>query len=171
MKNIVNIDFTQVYSAAGHEATGTVVENALGLPFMFVKQIGATTSAAGEWAAMATTGISVSTIGYVSRTAATSLVNAVSTVALAAGVFQSALATGSFGWVQIGGVGVTALAVTDTNIAAGDPLVIDGGATPVGATDTMADGEEESCCGFALTADNGSVQDAYTYTIINHYGL
>lgn len=146
-------------------AIGTVQEDEKGNRFMYVKQVGATTSAAGEWAAAATSG----TKGEVSRTAATSCVNAVSTVALAVGVFQSALATNSYGWVQISGVGVTALAVTDGNVVQGDPLVIDGGATPVGATDTMADGEEEGVCGYALAADNGTTQDAGSYTIRSIY--
>jgi len=167
MKNMVFVDFTKVYTAAGHEVIGTVVEDAFGRPFMFVKQVGATSSAVGEWANMASSG----TMGEVSRTAATSLINAVSTVALCAGVFQSIAAVDTYCWIQIGGVGVKTLAVTDGNVAAGDPLVIDGGATAVGATDTMADGEEESCCGFALAADSGTTQLAGSYTIINHYGL
>ena len=57
------------------------------------------------------------------------------------------------------------LAVTDGNVVAGDPLVIDGGGTPVGATDTMADGEEEGVCGFALDADSGTTQLLGSYTI------
>ncbi|MGA4923180.1 hypothetical protein, partial [Bacillus subtilis] len=78
--------------------------------------IGATTSAVGEMAAAATTW------GTVSRTAATSVVNAVSTVAVPVGVFQSALATNKYGFVQTKGDGRVALAVTDGNVAAGDPL-------------------------------------------------
>lgn len=144
---------------------GTIVENQYGDRFMLCKQIGATTSAVGEWAAAATTGISAATRGYVSRTAATSLVNAVSTVALAVGVFQGVAAVGAFCWVQISGLGVSILAVTDGAIAAGDPLVIDGGATCVGATDTLADGEEESLAGWALDADSGTTQVAGSYTI------
>lgn len=147
--------------AARGPALGTIAENEYGDRFMWCKQEGATTSAAGEWANCGTTGLR----GYVSRTAASSLINAVSTVALCAGVFQSAVAQNSYCWIQISGVGVTALATTDGSVAAGDPLVIDGGATAVGATDTMADGEEESCCGFALAADSGTVQTAGTYTI------
>jgi hypothetical protein len=146
---------------------GTVVENQYGDRFMFVKQIGATSSAVGEIAQAATTGISIATRGYVSRTAATSLVNAVSTVALAVGVFQSILATNAFGWVQITGLGVTTIAVTDGGVAAGDPLVIDGGATCVGAVDTMADGEEEACFGYALDADSGTTQLLGSYVLHN----
>jgi hypothetical protein len=146
---------------------GTVVENQYGDRFMLVKQIGATTSAVGEIAQAATTGISAATRGFVSRTAATSLVNGVSTVALAVGVFQGIAATGAFCWAQISGLGVTALAVTDGGVAAGDPLVVDGGATCVGAVDTMADGEEESAFAFALDADVGTVQAAGSYTLHN----
>ena len=159
--------FTDVFTSATNipHPVGTVVFNQYGDRFMFVKQIGATSSAVGEWAAAATTGVSIATRGFVTRTAATSLVNAVSTVGLAVGVFQSVLATDNWGWVQISGLGVTTLAVTDGNVAAGDPLVVDGGASPIGATDTMADGEEESICGWALAADSGTTQLLGSYTI------
>lgn len=159
MSSIKMSSFSTVDTTARHPV-GTRAEDEYGNPHMYCKQVGATTSAVGEWANVSTTG----TIGTVSRTAATSLINAVSTVALAAGVFRGAAATDTFCWVQIGGVGQEAL-TTDTGIAAGDPLVIDGGATAVGATDTMADGEEESCCGFAFTADSGAVQPAGSYSI------
>lgn len=155
-------DFSYVTTIAGNGPTlGTRASDELGNEFMWVKQEGATSSAVGEWANCGTTGL----VGYVSRTAASSLINAVSTVALCAGVFQSIIAQNSYGWIQISGVGVKALATTDGSVAAGDPLVIDGGATAVGASDTMADGEEESCCGFALAADVGTTQAAGTYTI------
>lgn len=162
--NAQNSVFTSVDVAAAHPI-GTVCEGAYGDRFMYVKQVGATSSAVGEWANAASSG----TRGEVSRTAATSLINAVSTVALAVGVFQSILATNQFGWVQIGGIGVKTLAVTDGSVAAGDPLVIDGGATAVGATDTMADGEEESICGWALAADSGTTQPAGSYSIRSIY--
>ena len=160
-------DFGDVFTSSTNlpHPVGTIVENQYGDRFMFCKQIGATSSAVGEWAAAATTGVSIATRGYVSRTAATSVVNAVSTVALAVGVFQSIAAVGTWCWVQISGLGVKTLAVTDGGVAAGDPLVIDGGATPVGATDTMADGEEESICGWALDADSGTTQLLGSYTI------
>ena len=156
--------FTYVTTLAQNgPSLGTIGEDELGRRFMWCINEGATTSASGEWANCGTTG----TVGYVSRTAASSLINAVSTVALAAGVFVSAIAQNSYGWIQISGTGWKALATTDGNVAAGDPLVIDGGATAVGATDTMADGEEESCCGFALAADSGTTQTAGTYSILS----
>ena len=138
-----------------------VFDTATGRWFAYIKQVGATTSAVGEIAAGASSG----TYGEVSRTAASSLVNAVSTVALPRGVFQSILATNKYGFIQTIGDGRVTLAVTDGNVAAGDPLVIDGGATCVGAVDTMADGEEESVFGVAMTADSGTTQPAGSYTL------
>lgn len=154
--------FSDVYTtlAGTNCVLGEVREGPQGSLFRLVKQMGATASAAGEWAHFASSG----TYGEVSRSAATALINAVSTVAVPAGVFQSALASGSFGWLQTKGLGLKDL-TTDGGVAAGDPLVIDGGATAVGATDTMADGEEESVCGTALAADTSTTQTAGTYTI------
>lgn len=168
MSTIINANWDEVFAATADplpHPVGFVAEDQYGREFMFVCQMGATSSAVGEWAQASTT----ATRGQVTRTAATSLVNAVSTVALGVGVFQSILAVGQYGWVQISGDGRKALAVTDGSVAAGDPLVIDGGATCVGATDTMADGEEESVCGWALAADSGTTQTAGTYTIRSIY--
>lgn len=153
-------DLDAVDSAAAHPI-GTVIEGANGAKFMYIKQVGATTSAAGEVAAVASSG----TYGEVSRTAATSLVNGVATCAVPAGVFQSALATNKYGWIQVSGSGRTALATTDGAVAAGDALVIDGAGTPVGAVDTMAAGEEHCVFGWATTADSGTTQPAGSYII------
>ena len=152
----------QVDSAPGRYRLGQlIIDPQTGRHFRYIKQVGATTSAVGEVAAAASSG----TYGEVSRTAATSVVNAVSTVAVPRGVFQSVLATNKYGFIQSIGDGRVALAVTDGNVAAGDPLVIDGGATCVGAVDTMADGEEESVFGDAMTADSGTTQPAGSYTL------
>lgn len=150
---------SQVDSTPRYNLGQMVIDPATGRKFRYIKQIGATTSAVGEVAAAATT------YGTVSRTAATSVINAVSTLAQPAGVFQSVLATNKYGFIQTGGDGRVDLAVTDGGVAAGDPLVIDGGATPVGAVDTMADGEEEGVFGYALAADSGTVQTASTYVL------
>jgi hypothetical protein len=150
---------SQVDSVARYNLGQEVIDPATGRHFRYIKQIGATTSAVGEVAAAA------ATWGTVTRTAATSIINAVSTVAVPAGVFQSVLATDKFGFIQTKGDGRVTLAVTDGNVAAGDPLVIDGGATAVGAVDTMADGEEEGVFGFALAADSGTTQPASTYIL------
>ncbi len=104
------------------------------------------------------------TYGQVSVTSGDGVINAVSTVAWCAGIAQAVIASGYCGWFQTKGPGQVA-AVTDTGIAAGDPLVIDSGATPVGILDTMADGEEEGVLGYALAADSGSSQAANTYIL------
>lgn len=153
----ININFTEFGTDQLHPL-GTKADGPAGCSYRYVKHIGADTAAAGKWANMA------ATYGTVTMTAATAIINGVSTVALAAGVYQSAMTTNTYGWVQTSGPGQQAL-TTDGGVAAGDPLVIDGGATAVGVTDTMADGEEESICGWALAADSSTTQTAGTYYV------
>ena len=160
--------FTDVYSSTATNlpaSMGRVEENEYGDRFMFVRQLGATSSAVGEWAAQATT----IGRGAVSRTAATSCINGVETIAPAVGVFQSILAVNQYGWVQISGVGVTTIAVTDGGVAQGDFLIIDGGNTPVGACESGGAGEEMCCCGWALADDTGTTLLAGNYTIRSIY--
>lgn len=157
--------FTDAASTTAKLNIGTVMEDEYGRKFMYTKQVGATTAAVGEWVCAATSG----TLGEVSRTAATSCVNAVSSTGVAVGVNLVSTVLNSFSWTQIQGCGIVALAVTDGNVVQGDPLVVDGGGTPVGATDTMADGEEEGICGWALAADVGTTQAAGSYTIRSCY--
>ena len=155
---------SQVDTTARYNPGQKVIDPATGREFRYVKQIGATTSAVGELAAVAAAANALSTgWGAVSRTAATSLIGTISTVAVAAGVFQSVLATGKFGWVQVAGDGRVALAVTDGNVVAGDVLIIGGGATPIGACLRMPDGQEEAVFGYATADDVGTVQSASTY--------
>ena len=64
------------------------------------------------------------------------------------GVGISAIAAGSYGWVQVSGYHDKVK--TDAGVAAADFLV---GHSVDGEADTMADGEEEQVFGQALTAD------------------
>ena len=64
------------------------------------------------------------------------------------GVGISAIAAGSYGWVQVSGYHDKVK--TDGGVAAADFLV---GHSVDGEADTMADGEEEQVFGQALTAD------------------
>lgn len=126
--------------------------------FRYVYNAGADTLAVGDFVCFSTN----STYGNISGTVATCMHNG--TAGVAAGVAQSAATTATYLWVQTGGKGRKAL-VTDGGVAEGDGLVINGGTSPDDTVDTMADGEEECVCGWALDADTGSAQPAGAYTV------
>jgi len=67
------------------------------------------------------------------------------------GVGISAIAAGSYGWVQVSGYHDKVK--TDAGVSAADFLV---GHSVDGEADTMADGEEEQVFGQALTADTAT---------------
>lgn len=67
---------------------------------------------------------------------------------LVVGVGISAIAAGSFGWVQVSGIHPNLY--TDAGVAVSDPLI---GHSVNGEADTMAAGEEHLVFGFALTTD------------------
>jgi len=63
-----------------------------------------------------------------------------------AGVAVGAIASGSYGWIQVGGI---VSCIGDGSVSALDAVVSNGD----GTVDTMADGEEEQVIGFALEDD------------------
>lgn len=67
------------------------------------------------------------------------------------GVGISAIAAGSYGWIQVSGYHDAVK--TDAGVGAGEFLV---GHSVDGEADTMADGEEEQVFGQALAADTGT---------------
>ena len=75
-----------------------------------------------------------------------SVVKGSATVTAPAGVAIGAIASGSYGWIQVGGI---VSCIGDGSVAALEPVVSGGD----GTIDTMADGEEEQVMGFALEAD------------------
>lgn len=131
---------------------------ATGRGYRYYYNGGADSTVVGDVAAVRGT-----TFGYVSTTSGEGIINAAATCAYAAGVAQAVIPNGYCGWFQTSGPGRVAIAVTDGSVAAGDGLVIDGGATPAGAVDTMAAGEEAQVFGYAITADSGTTQSADTY--------
>lgn len=133
----------------------------LGTPFQqegawyaAVYNAGADTAVAGEFCSpFNTTPVN----GHVSVTGATMLDNG--TAGVMAGKCMSAAPTLNYFFVQCGGYASDAL--TDGGVAAGEHCVMDGGTTPSGALDTMADGEEECVCFVADAADSGTAGSGY----------
>jgi hypothetical protein len=149
--------FDSIDSAAVHPL-GTLVEGPVGRKYRYVYNAGADTLAAGEVCCFHTT----NTYGHITGTVATSMNNG--TAGIAAGVAQAAIPTTKYGWLQTSGDGVQAL-TTDAGVAQGDYLVVNGGTSPDGTVDTMADGEEECVFAVALAADSSTTQTAGTYTL------
>ena len=89
--------------------------------------------------------------GHVSVTGATALDNG--TAGMVAGVAVGAISAGSYGFLLVRGITTVGI-TTDGAVAKGDRLVVNGGTTPDGTVDTMADGEEE--CVFATALDDDS---------------
>lgn len=88
--------------------------------------------------------------GHVSGTAATFMDNG--TAGIAYGVAEGGITAGRYGFVLKDGI-TTVTITTDGGVAQGDRLVVNGGATPDGTVDTMADGEEECVFATALQDD------------------
>ena len=115
--------------------------------YRYCYNAGADTLAAGEIVGQHTN----STYGNVTGTVAT-FVDGTSTCGLGLGMAMSAAPTLNYLWVQTGGANDVAI-TTDGSVAEGDGLVVEGGASPDGTLDTMADGEEEMVIGVAIDAD------------------
>lgn len=150
-----NSPLTTIDTARKHPL-GTRRTGAQGRVYRYGYNAGADTLAAGEIVGQHTN----STYGNVTGTVAT-FVDGSSTAGLGLGMALAAIPTTNWGWFQTNGpndVDIT----TDTGIAEGDMLVVEGGASPDGTIDTMADGEEEMVIGVAIDADAAALQVAGT---------
>lgn len=115
--------------------------------YRYCYNAGVDTLAAGEIVGQHTN----STYGNVTGTVAT-FVDGTSTCGLGLGMAMSAAPTLNYFWAQTGGANDVAI-TTDGGVAEGDWVVVEGGASPDGTLDTMADGEEEMVIGIAIDAD------------------
>lgn len=130
-----------------------------GKTYRYAYNAGADTLAAGEVVGWYKT---TPVYGHITGTVATFMDNG--TAGLGVGVALSAAPAANFCWIQTQGVGEQAL-TTDGGVAQGDGLVVNGGTSPDGTVDTMADGEEELVFGWALAADSSTTQTAGSYTL------
>lgn len=100
----------------------------------------------------------------VTNTATSAVDSGLATVNICAGVAVGTVADASYGFVQVSGL--CGDVTTDTGVAAGDNLVVDGANTPTGIADTAIAGEEHAIFGLALAADASDSVDAILRGII-----
>jgi hypothetical protein len=100
----------------------------------------------------------------VTNTATSAIDSALATVNIVAGVAVGSITDAYFGFVQVSGL--CGDVTTDTGVAAGDNLVVDGANTPNGVADTAVAGEEHAVFGLALAADVSDSVDAILRMIL-----
>lgn len=145
---------------------GQKYEDRLGRKFFYGKNEGTASTVAGQAVGAFLT---TPAIGAVSMTAATVVEATLGTATPAAGFALSVVAEDEYGWFQYSGSNIVAL-VTDGSAAAGDPLVIDGGATPTFDLDQAIAGEEHLVCAVALAADTSTSLAIGDARIVNCMG-
>lgn len=145
--NRTNEALTTAYATNPGYDLGSVHENGYGDRFMFVKNVGSSSTVVGKLACWDTGGAR----GEVSMTVGDVATPGLSTTSKACGVWLSVVAQNEFGFMQISG---RASVYTDDGVADKDFLVCDGGDTETFIADTAADGEEEAIFGQAMAADN-----------------
>ena len=149
---ITPADLTAAGSAKRTAEQGQLFEDGKGRCFMYVKNEGTASTAAGT------------VVGHFSTTLADGAISAVATTVIecglgsvmpVAGVALSVIAEDEYGWIQVKGRNI-GIILSDGGVAAGDALVCDGGATPTFQADTAVAGEEHGVFGFSLVADDAS---------------
>lgn len=97
--------------------------------------------------------------------AATSAIDSgLATVNIVAGVAVGSITDAYFGFIQVSGL--CGDVTTDTGVALGDNLVVDGANTPTGIADTAVAGEEHAVFALALAADASDSVDAILRCIL-----
>lgn len=145
--NVSMAALTTAYATNPGYDLGQIVENGKGYRYMFVKNVGSSSTVVGKLACWDTAGAE----GEVSMTVGDVVTPGLSTTSKACGVWISVVAQNEFGFMQISG---RATVYTDDGVADKDFLVCDGGDTETFIADTAVDGEEEAIFGQALAADN-----------------
>ena len=139
MSYIIGMDLTVIDTVASNKLGGIGQTND-GKLYKYVEYIDATAGVAGEVAYYATVAI-----GGVTGTVVTSDLS--DSISVGAGVLQTALTTGTYGWVQVSGVATLSIALT----AGTDGSNL----TPVGAGDGTLDlttAVTDNVCAVALDA-------------------
>ena len=164
--NILADALTKAGVSTPEYTQGQKYEDPVGRKFFYGKNEGTASTVAGQAVGAFLT---TPAVGAVSMTAATVVESTLGTATPAAGFALSVLAEDEYGWIQYSGPNLVAL-VTDDGVAAGDPCVIDGGATPSFDLDTAIAGEEHLVCAIALAADASNALAVGDARIVNCMG-
>lgn len=143
---------TTVHTSQKYELGQIFIGNA-GKRFVYVYNAGADSIVLLDVVGAYTT---TTTYGYVSSTAATIAVDAVTSSGYCVGIGLSTIATTQYGFLQITG-NITTGVRTDDGVAAGHALVMDG---TTDRADSMAAGEEHLVFGISRDADNDTTHTA-----------